>query len=455
MPMSPESDYCLNSLVQMLALTPDICMGVHRMKLDMDGLLDDMENETKSRRKQGKISPFCIEEFNHRAGGLITEKVLFWYENSASGYERAVMSCSGILETERQIDEAVSHVSGVIAEAHLLSRDITPAHMFPETQRVRELCSYSDIKGTDTLTSIRLVDAACNITPVSFWIELLREQSERISSGLRNISIPEFLVSFHEETQSNIHCLSELYEYSRQKNYSSAHVRNNSEKRELRRARHAAVRGIKLYERLFGNEGIRSFMAGGTMFIQGYLYNYHIRKTMNVVRHTMNPDGAHIPYCLDIVSKNGEKLASGCVYFKETPVIDQIIAVCLHVRERDSELTMLKTTNLFNKTPALRKERLLMELKKAPGSSDTMHDPEDYDVEALRLNMIFSDRTGYHNHRSALIDMISPHVRLHIAQASGLEEPRFRILSHPPETLELCFREFVRESEPQKIHFLS
>ena len=65
----------------------------------------------------------------------------------------------------------------------------------------------------------------------------------------------------------------------------------------------------------------------------------------------MNPHGGAIPYDLHALDKaDGRVLSKGCVVIPGTPVIDQLLALILHVQDRDDEQAMIGTTVW---TPAL------------------------------------------------------------------------------------------------------
>jgi hypothetical protein len=111
-------------------------------------------------------------------------------------------------------------------------------------------------------------------------------------------------------------------------------------------------KAIKLYKNLFNNNNIELFISGDSFIIEGDLFNYGIKKSsISIMQHTINPVNIHIPYSLEILNKDNVVLCNACVYFQETPIIDQIIALTLHIQSgREGEL--LKIANFFNKKPA-------------------------------------------------------------------------------------------------------
>lgn len=116
----------------------------------------------------------------------------------------------------------------------------------------------------------------------------------------------------------------------------------------VRAARRAVRRSIDIYAGLRGMDEIRRFVAGEPIELPGQLYDYRMQKRGSILRQTMNPGDGHIPYQLNLIEKNTRKvLASGCVLFGRLPVIDQMLALALHLHSPsiDDEIKLLETTN--------------------------------------------------------------------------------------------------------------
>lgn len=104
-------------------------------------------------------------------------------------------------------------------------------------------------------------------------------------------------------------------------------------------------RSIALFRRFRPEHEIRAFLAGNPIRVQGYHYDYHVKKTVDPLTHTRDPSWFHVPYDLRLVRKDGRVLAKGCVVVPDTPVIDQLLALILHVKDRAEEVNLLMTTN--------------------------------------------------------------------------------------------------------------
>lgn len=115
------------------------------------------------------------------------------------------------------------------------------------------------------------------------------------------------------------------------------------------RARKALWKSIRLFENLFGLNHIQVFLNGGAFEVEGRKFDYRISKNgTGLIDHTARPNRGHIPYKLEVLSKQGLVLFQGCTVFKNTPIVDQITALILHIR--DNEEHVLLNMNLSRLT---------------------------------------------------------------------------------------------------------
>jgi len=116
---------------------------------------------------------------------------------------------------------------------------------------------------------------------------------------------------------------------------------------ENRRAKRALAKSADLFSRVLGEDNLRGFLGGKEITLEGTLYDYKIekRKYNNLISHTKNPNVSHIPYSLKLAKKSGEVLGSGCIIYDQTPILDQIIALSLDVKDKEEERNVLKTCN--------------------------------------------------------------------------------------------------------------
>jgi len=124
---------------------------------------------------------------------------------------------------------------------------------------------------------------------------------------------------------------------------------------EIRAGRRAVRRSIDIYSRFRGLEELRRFIRGDAIVYEGEQYNYHVRKTMKVLQHTMNPGSYLHPYTFFAADKKTDKeVARGCISIAGIPVIDQLLALSFYIQDPKDEQDLIRTVNW---TPHLPKSR--------------------------------------------------------------------------------------------------
>jgi len=87
------------------------------MGLDVDGLMDHLEAETRSASTV------------QRWTGRFAAEVLRWREGEAMDIDRAFMAYDGLLNSRHQFDEAALTIAGTLAGAHLRTIGIAAPRM--------------------------------------------------------------------------------------------------------------------------------------------------------------------------------------------------------------------------------------------------------------------------------------------------------------------------------------
>ncbi len=167
------------------------------------------------------------------------------------------------------------------------------------------------------------------------------------------VSSGNVITAYHEETpQQRIEREKKARAYERTRN------------RTLYHARKALRKSISLFENLFGEEPIKLFLNGQAIDVEGELFNYKLcKKRNNLLSHTAYPSSGMIPYNLDIYDKNWNKLCGGCTVFKDTPIVDQLIALIMHIKTGE-ELRILQNTNFFDRTVLFDDNEFLKSVRK-------------------------------------------------------------------------------------------
>ena len=163
-------------------------------------------------------------------------------------------------------------------------------------------------------------------------------------------------------------------------------------------ARKAIKKGVKKFSNLFGKKNITSFVNGDGFTVQGEKYNWHFRqkRSVSLINMTHSPLKGHRPYELTLLNKDNVVMADCCVFVADnTPIIDQIITIVLHIQNDEDQL--LAHCNLFNVRPTI-DEKILYNNK----AFETVNRREatalaisEYTTEFNRLNKLYKSQVKH------------------------------------------------------------
>ena len=415
MPISPDSDYCLDGSVSLLLMTVDIEAGARRSRIDVDGIAD---------RYQG-YRPEQPDFFSEE----VTRQVLHWRSHHAGPMDRAHLAWAGLLGSEHQFAEVIGSTANQLVDLHLDAIGAPRDRIFSRSPPA----GLSDLVLTDPsdLSRPENVERVLRYGSTGAWLAAMEAQYERILEGLEEVSHASYAEVLRHE-----------YDVVRPAEHARlmaaldarrpAAVRPTQARLNQRQGRKAARKGMRLYGQLFGEEGIRTFVRGDTLQIKGVQFDYRVRKTISIVDHSARPTSGHIPYQLDIYDKSGAFLAGGCVYFQDTPVIDQIIGLSLHVRDREDELIFLQSTNMLRRGDAYYDDPVLPDLKndRRPGT-------------ALEPSL------GLNGCRDPEMEAAEDRLRLMAKQAVTALLPQ--VMAIPPQALRVLQRPPLRADEIERL----
>ena len=109
------------------------------------------------------------------------------------------------------------------------------------------------------------------------------------------------------------------------------------------RAKTSIKKALKLIDNVgFGNE-VRVFLGGDSIEVShpDSAFKFVLTKPYSVIDKTLSP-GASTPYKLELYTKTDVHVADLCVYMKDTPVLDQVLAITMFIRAGDEEMVMAK-----------------------------------------------------------------------------------------------------------------
>ncbi len=347
--VSNESDYYIQGGTELLEMTGDVSCFASRMGFSMDDYLDDFDWDRAQR--------LGIHPGYTLAGCMgIREHFKCWYNNFATPMERAFVGMS-----------LISCVGFQFQEFHWGLNDNTVKALLDQNALPTDGPTKADL--TQTLEA----DDRLNL-----WVQMVAEGYHNAVPAIAAVGI-NALNEYGEDQERKAR---EAFEAAHQwaaavegtpttelidgRHYD---IKPNKRKpvRIEQRTRSAIKKGISMLTALVGPEPVRSYISGDGFNLEGRLFDYKVSKTVGIVGHTQNTGNGHTPYRLTIMEKDtGTVLGDACVYFKNTPVIDQLIALTFFIRNGEEE-ELIKTANIFSRSEAYYTNTIMAELK--PGRS--------------------------------------------------------------------------------------
>lgn len=337
MPISCESQYCLDSMAELGRITVNIHQFAYHTRLDIDGIIDDLEGRrhSESNLEQGVISSYDN-----------------WIKTAPKN-DKLFTSLTGVLESELQIKEISNQIiDNIVCE---YTSDIFESGVC--------ISSEEDLVKPENVLYFLENNS-------QQWLELFKQQYRVFVDSSSNINISEFV----EWDRERVLLMKEERERIQEQfriDYESGNFDRNSTKRQTtnvkenkmnKMAKKVVRRGVEKFSQLFGSKDIKAFITGDDFVVEGELYNYRVSKTFGILEHSARPTTGHIPYKLQFLTKDNIVLAEGCVIFEDTPVIDQLIALMLHVKNNNED-EILRNTNFSNITEAYHSDALLQQIK--------------------------------------------------------------------------------------------
>jgi hypothetical protein len=119
----------------------------------------------------------------------------------------------------------------------------------------------------------------------------------------------------------------------------------------IQRAKSAIKRALKLIDNVGFGDDVRVFLRGDEIEISHFQspFKFVISKSpyLNVIHATHSP-GFSTPYQLQLYTKSDVHIANLCVYMKDTPLLDQVLAIILYIKS-GSEDSILQKANWHSK----------------------------------------------------------------------------------------------------------
>lgn len=351
--MDPQTQYILDCSVELLDLAPDahyaIIMNVipgYRPDKVIDAF--DQEPRMGDIRSQNLSLARCFEQDYDAA-----------YDKLPQAAKGAVL-IAGMMEVSNHLQELSKELSGKTVKSFIHNNDLfkklPPMHRHAWSlgglelddgegdERPRNQLSTLNIHQEEDLIHPANFNAILNDERLAHWIERVELMGRRFMA-LENFDIKDSIDWMQKQFRQRSPERYALTDYS----YQKSELKNR--KKLLKKASKALQKGMNVFKSFFGQETLKAFLSGDGFTVDGDYFNYHIsRSNIDMVRHTLDPNRVHIPYKLELLDKNnGLVLGEGCILFENTPVIDQLIAIMLHLQHGE-EQELLTTMNIFNKS---------------------------------------------------------------------------------------------------------
>ena len=329
MPISPESQYIIDCMTTLCEITVDVAEFVYYARVDIDGLVDDNANIRNS----------------------VVDSYRSW-RPKADINEQAYISLRGILDTEMQFDEIATYVTDKMINAYRISNGKKSSGGFPQNNLYIE--KESDMYKEENVAYL------LERNKEQEWIGMLGTMFNDFCDVKSKLDIKQFLKWEKNRIEKIANRITSI-----DVNDINPRFQKDYQKKQLialKQGKKVLKKGIKTFTNLFGQEDIKAFISGEDFTIEGELYNYRVSKKYDLIQYSINTQMGHIPYRLQLLTKENVILADGCIIFENTPVIDQLIAMMLHIKNGNEE-EILKKTNFFNTQDAYYAEKYITDLK--------------------------------------------------------------------------------------------
>lgn len=389
MPISSETRHRIQAEIDTLRMPIDIgCMAsMSDLDLDLDLLLDD-DSDTLGEDSLG-------------FGAEVTKRVLEWRETALPNF-RALSAFATLCISEHCMREFLWSITGPLVEEYLYQKG-WPLQKTIYGNDVERIAFDAAIPDVYALKSPDMIETVLNRDPVLLnYVNLLRDQHKRIVQALTCFCLPGFI----RWTKAN-----------RAPPRSPPVVKIAKRKRNQQRK--AIRRGVRAMTELIAPDAYRRFTTTDGLIIHGQLFDYRVTKTHNLFTP---PPSHNIPYQLNLLNQQGGRLAEGCVVFADTPMLDQVIALALHVHDQETEIELLKATNWIFTDAAIKDDFYRQFGSKVPEDTGLATVLTDFEL-TYRPSLRFFRR------RKWIMDRIQPEVTKTLARITGIPIAAYQFMS--------------------------
>ena len=109
----------------------------------------------------------------------------------------------------------------------------------------------------------------------------------------------------------------------------------------IHRAKSSIKRALKLMDNVGLGGDVKVFLGGQEIEVShpDSLFKFVIKRPRSIIDRTVNP-GYSTPYSLSLFTKSNVHIADLCVYMKNTPVLDQVLALSMYIKSGSEDLIL-------------------------------------------------------------------------------------------------------------------
>jgi hypothetical protein len=368
-----DIDYYLDCSCEIGDIAPDVYMWARYFSPNIKEIIDNLDGEEDTRLRN-QPPGYSHGDWLTECGDIIEREYLKWYDAEAT-YEQKVF-CT--YQAAKYYRHALKEWIAYVAETSMIDRESMIQQIAVtlhnrtrnNSRKVRTLGNVDIydfrpffnmnrkklnkiIRGLDRWHALNVQDEEINVkeTRVNFIRDAMTTYTTAASTNvfiftsttsgtsftLSNSVTSSTSGSYYHNTatwDSN-----DLSRRMRPRKLTGRQLKERS--RALRQRRRVFVRSLNLAEKFLHGKDVKLFLSGQRIVVGGDDFDYHVRKTGSVLR------GGHGSVDTTMVTKDGVEIGKLCLYTPNTPILDHIASLVMHIRA-GLESEIYKTGNLYD-----------------------------------------------------------------------------------------------------------
>lgn len=354
MPGSPDTQYIFDSSFELGYITGDVYDWLYNLDFNLDALVDYREGLLTKEQFEAKLARSEVRELfytNDCSEGDLQELVTDCFDvgyQSMPLEQKCFYDLSILFGSQEQPRSMQYHLAKRLTDCYFGNSWHQP------------ILTLTDERELDKIENVQYILE--NDRVLSQWVPRMKNRIAESHDNIRSVNkakLRDFLISEQERRERKIREALQAYhanfpiEQRRERQNDIRSITYGSMSAEnKKRARKSISKAMDLFGKLFNRKDIEGFIKGYEYIVEGDKFNYRLTKSdrTSILHHTLNPKSFHIPYDLEITTKNNVVLTQVCYLFDNTPIIDQIIAFTLMIKSGNEDDSLNKA-NFFNITP--------------------------------------------------------------------------------------------------------